>query len=139
MNKRKGCLVMHVRSAMYTLLSQLSILSYVSLPFPLSLFFHFHLTILIPLGTVFFTPLLMFLSFVSWLLCYPFHCVVLPFLLSSLFSWSLCCLSRHVPIFMGTVPFILNINPRLFPFSTLAFHKHFVHCKHSANTHNMSC
>ena len=55
---------MHVKSAMYTLLSQLSILFYISLSFPLSLFFHFQLPILILLGTVIFTPLLMFLSIV---------------------------------------------------------------------------
>ena len=34
MREGKGCLVMHVRSVVYTLLSQLPILSYVSLFFP---------------------------------------------------------------------------------------------------------
>ena len=53
MREGKGCLVMHVKSAVYTLLSQLSILFYISLSFPLSLFFHFQLTILILLVTMF--------------------------------------------------------------------------------------
>ena len=53
MREGKGCIVMHVKSAVYTLLSQLSILFYISLSFPLSLFFHFQPTILILLVTMF--------------------------------------------------------------------------------------
>ena len=45
MREGKCCLVMHVGSAVYTLLSQLPILSYVSLSLLLSLFFPFKLTV----------------------------------------------------------------------------------------------
>ena len=42
--------------------------------------------------------------------------------LPSLFSWSLCVLS----IFMGTIPFIPNINLRWFSFFAFAFHQTFL-------------
>ena len=95
--KGKGCLVMHVRSAMYTLFSQLSILSY----------FHF---------------LSLFLSFFTFNSLFLTSLVTRLFLfLSSLFSWLLCVL----PIFMGIVPFIPNINLMWFPFFVLTFHQPF--------------
>ena len=101
MREGKCCLVMHVRSVMYTLLSQLSILFYISLSFPLSLFFHFQITILIPLGTVFSTPLLMFLSVLSSFSLCSLILVAIPFLMIVVCS-----------IFMGAVPFIPKINPK---------------------------
>ena len=42
-----------------------------------------------------------------------------------------------VPIFMGTIPFILKIKPKWFSFFTLVFTNHFVCYRHSANTYNV--
>ena len=98
MREGKCCLVMHVRFAMYTLLSQLPILSYVSLSLLLSLLFPFKLTVTNFLG--------------YWAL----FVLVIPLLMIVVFF----------PYSWGTVPFIPNINLRWFSFFSFAFHQPFL-------------
>ena len=100
MREGKGYLVMHVKFAMYILISQLSILFYVSLSFPISIFFHFQLHVLILLGTVFLHTIV----YVS-LRCLMISCSSL--ILVAIFSSS----NNLVLIFMGTIPFISKIKP----------------------------
>ena len=115
MREGKCCLVMHVRSAMYTLLSQLPILSYVSLSLLLSLLFPFKLTVSNFLGYwalfVLAIPLLMIVVFFpySWVLFVLYLISILddfPFfpLLSTNHFCLLQALSMFQPYIGGFLP-----------------------------------